>query len=321
MTSDDARVPVAQDAEGQAEPRFADLARPGANAAWRYVSAVFLVFAGGTALALLAGVALYLSGHETAVLNLANPDLDMLATRPIAERLIGFAFLLWGVIAYLPVARFVLPWLHRRPWRTFLTAALRFRFGRAVKSCAIMIMLGGLGVAFQLAFAPESVRVQAPDIEMALVAALGIVLLPWQVLTEELIFRGYLTQLTGRLTASTGLRIIVPAILFTLAHASNPETMHDPAWAIADYALAALYLGILAWRGNGLEDAVGLHFAINLFVLVVASPSVSVFQTKALVTDINSDFRIGFIASCITFIIHYSLMYGFARPKTNAASP
>ena len=297
---------------------FAGLAQGPANAPWRYVLSAALIIGGGLAasFALFYGATRF--GLTDVLASLTDPD--ALAKRPLGDRLFAFLALVWGVIVFLPLARVVLPFVHRRSWRSFVTVAPRFRWALAAKSFAVVLALLGVSLVLQLLIAPASVRYTPPDTAFFALALVGVLVLPFQALTEEVLFRGYLTQLTGRLTRSRLLRVAVPATLFTLAHTGNPEMTHDAIWAVATYALAGVYLGILVARTNGLEASFGLHFASNLFVLLIASPSVSVFPARGLFTDIDSDFRLSFIASALVFALHYTFVCGLPVQATGLHS-
>ncbi len=99
------------------------------------------------------------------------------------------------------------------------------------------------------------------------VLATGAVLLP-AALAEELIFRGVpllaLSRAFGRLPAIVGL-----SLLFGLGHLSNPGIT---GLAVANIAIAGVFLGLAFFTPGGLWTATGVHLGWNLALAGLAAP-------------------------------------------------
>lgn len=99
------------------------------------------------------------------------------------------------------------------------------------------------------------------------VIATGLVLLP-AALAEELIFRGVpllaLSRSFGRLPAIVGL-----ALLFGLGHLFNPGVT---GLAVANIAIAGVFLGFAFFSPGGLWTATGAHLGWNLALAGLAAP-------------------------------------------------
>ncbi|WP_129789129.1 CPBP family intramembrane glutamic endopeptidase [Promicromonospora panici] len=102
-------------------------------------------------------------------------------------------------------------------------------------------------------------------------AVLAIVILlttPLQAAGEEYFFRGWLSQWIGSMLRWRWLALIVPAavsaLLFAFAHGAQSP------WLFADRLVFGLIASLLVWRTGGLELAVGLHAANNLFAFGLA---------------------------------------------------
>lgn len=95
----------------------------------------------------------------------------------------------------------------------------------------------------------------------------GGVLLP-AALAEEVVFRGVplvlLAALIGRWTAAAAL-----SVLFALAHALNPSVT---ALALANIALAGVFLSACFYLPGGLWAATGAHLGWNLGLAALAAP-------------------------------------------------
>ena len=107
----------------------------------------------------------------------------------------------------------------------------------------------------------------APSSWLVSVVATGMVLLP-AALAEELIFRGVpllaLSRAFGRLPAIVGL-----AMLFGLGHLLNPGIT---GLAVANIAIAGVFLGLAFFSPGGLWTATGAHLGWNLALAALAAP-------------------------------------------------
>lgn len=96
------------------------------------------------------------------------------------------------------------------------------------------------------------------DMNAALVSlALVIVLVPFQAAAEEVVFRGLFMQVIGSWLKNPWFGILIPTILFALAH------IYD-LWGLAAVALMGAVAAWLAWRTGGLEAAIAIHVVNNL---------------------------------------------------------
>ncbi|MCC6001914.1 MAG: CPBP family intramembrane metalloprotease [Pararhodobacter sp.] len=159
--------------------------------------------------------------------------------------------------------------LHWRGWCSL--------FGRP----AVVLRDFMLGVAILAAVNAVLVLVLlpfAPPLERATPTALWLVFLPLalagiliQTGSEELVFRGYLQQQLAVRFASPLMWLVLPSILFGLAHYA-PEQMGANTWLIvAATGLFGLIAADLTARTGALGLAWGLHFANNVMAILVLS--------------------------------------------------
>jgi hypothetical protein len=292
-------------------PGFGDLAGLGRNAPWRYGLSFAGVIGVGFALS-FALYGLFIALDWLAPLTVLR---DPAAAREaaLAARLGAFALIMATVILFLLPARLFLPLLHRRPWRSFVTARPRFSLRAMFSSFAVLFALLLAALALQLTLAPDTLTLSFDPAAFAAFFALALLLVPLQALAEEVVFRGFILQAVGRVTGSFLLRAAVPALVFTLAHLANPELAYGALWAAASYALAGLYLSILALRGGGLELPLGAHIATNLFVSLIARPEVSALNTAALFIEPAPNLPLSLAATAVVFAVHYFVIMRLAR--------
>ena len=112
---------------------------------------------------------------------------------------------------------------------------------------------------------------------------ISLILLPVQSSFEELFFRGYIMQGIAYMTKNKWLSILAPSLLFGLMHATNPETIKYGLFTMEIYYIsAAVFLALITVMDDGLELALGIHAATNIFGSTLFTYEGSVLQTDSL---------------------------------------
>lgn len=159
--------------------------------------------------------------------------------------------------------------LHGRGWRSLFgrpAAVLRdFVLGVAV----MLVVGGGLGLLF-LPFTPSLVPATPLSLWLAFLplALLGIAL---QTGAEELVFRGYLQQQLAARFASPFVWMLLPSLLFGLAHYAPAEMGANTWLVVAATGFFGLIAADLTARTGALGLAWGLHFANNCLAILLVS--------------------------------------------------
>ena len=95
-------------------------------------------------------------------------------------------------------------------------------------------------------------------------------------------------QLLGFLSRNRWVPLFLSSILFGLAHSANPEVA-EMGWGIMVFYIGmGFLLGIVTLMDDGLELALGIHFANNFFVCILSSSEWSSLQTPALFKKITA---------------------------------
>ncbi|MEQ9643092.1 MAG: type II CAAX endopeptidase family protein [Alphaproteobacteria bacterium] len=201
--------------------------------------------------------------------------------------------------------------VHRRPLRTALTGARRFRWGLFATSFAILLALLLAGLGIQVAIWPD-------ELELVFDPGRFVVMLPWvagmlvlQVLAEEVVFRGYLLQ---------ALRLLLPrwvvwfavSALFALAHGLNPEASSDYAFLFLFFVMGG-YLTFLPFYSNGLETAFGAHLANNVMALLVVGNPLSNFPTSTVFWAPAPGVLESLVSISVVLALHFALLHLLAR--------
>jgi hypothetical protein len=99
--------------------------------------------------------------------------------------------------------------------------------------------------------------------------------------TEEMVYRGYLTQFVHRLTRNRLAILLIPAIVFSAPHYGNIKSASGLP-ALFPYIIMGLTFGWLAFRSGSLWMPVGAHVANNWFVTMFVGNSMDKIQKISL---------------------------------------
>lgn len=181
------------------------------------------------------------------------------------------------ILTLLDFAAFVLPALaliglirlfHHRGLRTLVGPAQPFwrDLGRVlIAVCLVLLVQQPVLLWPDLPFVAQ---VRNPAI-WALWLLPALVAIAVQVSTEEIYFRGYLTQQLAVLSSYRRVWLLVPSVYFGGSHLLNGNGLADGVlWAAWAGALGAACGDLTARTGN-LGAAIGLHLGNNLFATVV----------------------------------------------------
>jgi membrane protease YdiL (CAAX protease family) len=125
-----------------------------------------------------------------------------------------------------------------------------------------------------------------------------LLFIPLQSATEEIALRGYLNQALGHYLKNPWIVFFITSAGFAALHLGNPEiaagTENTSIWiAISGYFFFGMFMCVLTMIDGGLESAIGVHAANNIFAASIvgyessALPTPTLFKT-ALNTELDS---------------------------------
>lgn len=172
-----------------------------------------------------------------------------------------------AAIAFLAVAARV----ERRPIRSFLTIAPRFRWRQVGLGLAMFFPLIGLAIWIASLVTPgtSAAPLLTPGASLAskgLYLAAAAFFLYLAALAEEMLFRGWALQQTGVFTRRLPVLLLINGVLFSLAH-FDPDLAAFLSRAIMGMAWTWIVL-----RLGGVELAAGAHLANNLAICLFVRP-------------------------------------------------
>jgi len=272
---------------------FLENARKGNNAGWIYFLTIMLCFLAATLSAFLIAEYTYIDPLEK--------------NKTLASLLLPFCFILAELL-------FCVTYLHRRPPLSLFTSFQKIRFYRILFGFFVWL---GLLVAVELASALIlKVEYQFNFSISAFLILFGISfsLLLVQSLTEELFFRGYLMQGLYLLFSNRYLPVLISAVLFALMHGPNPENeQFGYALMFGYYFVTALFLGFITVLDQGLEQAIGIHAATNVFGALLVGYEGSVLQTDSLWLTKDPDGKVMALLSILVIVLYLFISRYFLK--------
>jgi len=144
---------------------------------------------------------------------------------------------------------------HRRPWLSLVTPTLRLDWRRLAIGAGVQAVLAGSLLLIEHFATGESWQMPATAIP---VIAVALVLTPLQAASEELLFRGYMTQALGRLLKSRIAIMAIVSVTFAALHCNAYGPLTMPYMIIV-----SLIFSLVSLRDGRLELVIGAHTAEN----------------------------------------------------------
>ncbi|HSX67005.1 CPBP family intramembrane glutamic endopeptidase [Nocardioides sp.] len=242
---------------------YHQLQRSGPRGWWRQVLGILLVVVGMFVLSGVFGIAAYaIEALLAGGLDAASDPFDDPGPVLMGGILLGLAAAIplvllasWALHGVLP--GFVVSIAGRIRWR-YLVGCL----GLSVIALMATLVVGALlpsGTREQLS-ATTTFTLDARMVALLLTVGL---LTPLQAAGEEFVFRGYLTQAFGALFP-TAVAVLLPALLFALAHGSQSAPI------FVDRLAFGVIAGLLVVLTGGLEAGIAMHVVNNWLAFGVA---------------------------------------------------
>lgn len=230
----------------------------------------------------------------------------------------GMLYLNLTLASLIPATWLLVRVLHNmRPgWLASVKPRIRWGFLAVCFAASIPALLAMMVVGMFIPGDPNGVNGD-PNKLTGHLLAIGIVVLlttPFQAIGEEYLFRGYLSQAFGALTKSRAVAVLLPAVLFGLAHGMQNFPLFFDRFAFG------LTTGLLAVLVGGLEAGIAMHVMNNLLAfgvtLVYGDLSQTLTSTQAPWSQL--------IITCTQYGIYLPLVLVIARAmkvQTMSAPP
>ena len=267
---------------------------------------VFGYILGQIPLTLAVGYYISKSGRSANVIDelLVTMDFESIG---MSDNLVFFLLLLMFVVAigalYIGVTR-----LHKRPFRSILTGRRSVDWSRIFWGFGLWFGMSLVAEVITYILWPENYTFQFELSSFAILLILVILLLPIQTTFEELFIRGYLMQSIGLLFNPRWVPLILTSMIFGIMHVMNPEVAEFGLGTMMIYYIGiALFLGIITLLDDGLELAIGIHAATNMYGALFVNFEDSAIKTPSLfqlsVVDAQAMTTIAFVSAIVFFFI------------------
>jgi membrane protease YdiL (CAAX protease family) len=263
---------------------YLERARQGRNEWWRYlisfpaILVIWLIVGSIPVILLLA----YVSMDD-------DPTTDFSGTGFVGvpvnlEFLITMSSFIPLLVATLLAVRFI----HERPLRTLVTGEAHIRWRRIFAGAGVWLLIAALLSVIESFLYPGRYVLTFQPATLLIFAVFALILIPMQTSAEEFFFRGYLLQWMGLRLKNKWLLSLLNGALFFLPHAANPEMATSSILIGLGYFAMGFFFTLITLQDNGIELALGMHAANNLFAglfanyVVTALPSPSLFTVQVL---------------------------------------
>jgi membrane protease YdiL (CAAX protease family) len=215
----------------------------------------------------------------------ANPnDLSILDLDPniyLLEMLFPFFI---GLAAFIVLLK---P-LNEKTLKQVINGKGYFRWNRLFITAGVWTIFSAIYLFASIKLDPSNYSLNNTSSTLLVLIIISILLIPFQALWEEIIFRGYLMQGFTVLLKNRWAPVIFTSILFALMHIINPEIKeYGFLNMMPQYLLFGLIFGVITVLDDGIEAAIGAHAANNAFVSIMLTSKGSVLQTPAVYAQHN----------------------------------
>ena len=200
-------------------------------------------------------------------------------------------------------------WVHQRRLTTLFSAKGSIQIKRLFLGFGIWSLLLAIFLTISFLINPKEYLFTF-NIEWLVFLPFAIVFTSIQVLSEELLFRGYLLQGLSQLTRQSLTLIILDSLLFAIFHFSTSEMQRGTVWMYLYYFIWGVFLTAITLKDNRIELALGVHTATNLYGVLFVRATDSAIATPTIwkVTPNHPAYLIAFIL--VLMAICYFAFFG-----------
>lgn len=222
------------------------------------------------------------------------------------DRSIGLALMIMTFVMATIFFLLAIKYVHNKSWKGLITPRSKINWPKFIFGVVVWLALSIIFEVIHYMFNGEVYSFNFQWQKVLSLLLVCLIMLPIQTTLEELFFRSYLMKGIGLIAPAKWIPLLVTSILFGIIHGANPEVAKYGVIPMQTYYISAgLILGIMTIMDDGLELAMGVHFATNLFGALLVSYDGAVLQTDSIwkVNSVNAWVMAGiFILSGIIFL-------------------
>ena len=204
--------------------------------------------------------------------------------------------------------------LHGKNVLHVLTERVQFDYRRSFFALSVFFVLAGISLSANLILDPSALKFRGDGSDLLIISLLALIFVPIQAGLEEAFFRGYLLQGFSLLIKSRVGILILTSMIFASLHLLNPEPW---SYGLFPYILSiffvGLFMGLITLADGGVELAIGIHVANNLWVHLILGLEDSVIPSSSLL--VNVDQELDLTSTIIPSLIQYTVLTGIFALK------
>jgi len=154
------------------------------------------------------------------------------------------------------------------------TAHFKFRWGRMVFAMLVVWAIAAMSSYGAHVMGFSEAKFVFDPARFWKYLPVTLLFIPLQSATEEIALRGYLNQGLGKYIKNPWIVFVITSAAFASLHLSNPEVAetvkeHSIWIALSGYFFFGLFACVLTYIDGGLEAAIGMHAANNMFAAAI----------------------------------------------------
>nr|WP_315144952.1 type II CAAX endopeptidase family protein [uncultured Flavobacterium sp.] len=173
-------------------------------------------------------------------------------------------------------------WLHQRPTWSVAMPVFKFDFRNLFVGFFISLLVGVVYAAVFESIGVMDIQYKGINwsnfIPLFFIGGIGLFV---QTATEELLFRGYLTQFMHRIFKNPIFFISIPSLLFAYMHIGNIAKFNGGLTVMIPYFISAVLYGWTAYKSGSLWMAIGLHWSNNFSGMLLIGTNGDVLKSAA----------------------------------------
>jgi len=246
---------------------FLENASEGKNNWWRYLLTVILSLVGGSFVAglvlglFLVFLSVFASGGISNIANFIESAMNSPFTLVI---LVGISYSISFFLFYI-----CLRFLQHKHLLKIINTVSGLRWKLLFKGLILWALILFILSLPDLIFNPGSYQITYNSGSFIILLIICLLVFPIQASFEEILFRGYLMQGFSLVSKKPWVPLLITSILFGCVHFFNGTNLYTDLSIVASTFIIGMMLGVIALGDNGIETAMGVHIANNLYVALL----------------------------------------------------
>ena len=248
---------------------FLDNALQGKHTKGSYLLTIGITLIGGTFASILFIVLLMVAYFLTFRTTGLESQINLLLYNPLLLLvIIGVSYGIFALLFYLCI-RFI----HKKKFISLINTGKKINWIRILKGAGLWASIMAIYTLISLIYNDGSLSFNFNPVPFLYLLILSFLVFPLQASFEEIFFRGYLMQGLGLLSKKPVVPLILTTLIFGLIHFYNGTDITMSISIVLSALILGLMLGIIVLGENGLETAMGVHIANNMFIALFLNSS------------------------------------------------